>query len=171
MALAKEDINFCYSIKSSAGFPVFKIREIQALIRFLEKNKNSRIRPIELKNQAMAQFNRKNTWTDQVEQILDAWCRINSDMDISVIYAKNFALETLLEERREHKTGNGVFLGTVHSVKGMEFPVVFILDEGWDRGRHSDLEEERRLYYVGMTRRKTTCFCAIRQPAGTPIPG
>ena len=52
-----------------------------------------------------------------------------------------------------------VTLMTLHSAKGLEFPVVFIMgmEEGifphsrsmWDAG---ELEEERRLCYVGMTR-------------------
>ena len=76
-------------------------------------------------------------------------------MEISIARAKDFVLETLLEERREHNTGNGVFMGTVHSVKGMEFSIVFILDGGW---KHLDIQEERRLFYVGMTRAKERLF-------------
>lgn len=58
-------------------------------------------------------------------------------------------------------TGNGdaVTLMTLHSAKGLEFPVVFIagLEEGifpHSRTLNSDreVEEERRLAYVGMTR-------------------
>ena len=54
---------------------------------------------------------------------------------------------------------NVLTLMTVHSAKGMEFPVVFItgLEEGLFPHSQSldnqfDLEEERRLFYVGMTR-------------------
>lgn len=54
---------------------------------------------------------------------------------------------------------NGVTLMTLHSAKGLEFPVVFIagLEEGLfplSRNLLSDdeIEEERRLFYVGATR-------------------
>ena len=153
LALAVENINFCYCLEKNSGFPVFRIREFQALIDFLEEKKEDSFIPKDLKDKALQIFSDKNIWTDQTKDILDSWCSTNPEIEISVKKAKNFVLESLLEEKRDAKTGKGVFLGTVHSVKGMEFKYVFILDYGWqNKNSFFEREEERRLYYVGMTR-------------------
>ena len=62
-------------------------------------------------------------------------------------------------DRHEGESGNQVQIMTLHSAKGLEFPVVFLtgLDEQLlphELSRHANetLEEERRLCYVGMTR-------------------
>jgi uncharacterized protein (TIGR00375 family) len=53
-----------------------------------------------------------------------------------------------------------VALMTMHAAKGLEFPVVFIsgCEEGWipfqSADRPADVEEERRLFYVALTRAK-----------------
>ncbi len=72
-------------------------------------------------------------------------------------------LETVLlgaeadyEERGGPQGPEAVALMTLHAAKGLEFPVVFIcgVEDGLVpfRERDADLAEERRLFYVGMTR-------------------
>lgn len=64
-----------------------------------------------------------------------------------------------------NETYDAVVLMTLHSAKGLEFPIVFIpgMEEGIFPGNQSiysdeDLEEERRLAYVGVTRAKEKLY-------------
>ena len=70
------------------------------------------------------------------------------------------------------QTDDMVTLMTLHSAKGLEFPAVFLvgMEEGIFPGYQSigepkELEEERRLFYVGITRAKKKLFltCAKRR--------
>jgi len=70
--------------------------------------------------------------------------------------------------------GNRISLMTLHCAKGLEFPVVFIvgMEEGllphYRRGDEiEDLEEERRLCYVGITRAKERLFISRAERRST----
>jgi DNA helicase-2/ATP-dependent DNA helicase PcrA len=73
---------------------------------------------------------------------------------------RGFLEATLLQHETDHydPRADRVTLMTLHAAKGLEFPVVFMV--GCEEtllpytlaGRESDVEEERRLFYVGMTR-------------------
>lgn len=70
--------------------------------------------------------------------------------------------------RREEK--DGVTLTTMHSSKGLEYEVVFVMDliEGTSPHKKAvkdaDLEEERRLVYVALTRARTYLFlCSVKE--------
>ena len=63
-----------------------------------------------------------------------------------------------------------ISLLTLHAAKGLEFPVVFIVgcEDGilpltWGKAEAADLEEERRLFYVGVTRAKTKLYLCHAQ--------
>ena len=64
----------------------------------------------------------------------------------SSAFLKSWLYEYVGDENETRS--EGIFLGTAHAVKGLEFKHVFILDGGWQRAD----EAEQRLYYVAMTR-------------------
>jgi DNA helicase-2/ATP-dependent DNA helicase PcrA len=75
-------------------------------------------------------------------------------------------LQHFMEDNKRNKT-NGVLLSTIHSSKGLEFENVYMIDlvdgdipssssiDLHDNGNKEALGEERRLFYVGMTRAKS----------------
>jgi len=72
---------------------------------------------------------------------------------------------SLTSDEDYYQEGKGVILMTLHCAKGLEFPVVFMvgMEEGLfphirSMGSQEELEEERRLCYVGMTRASSLLF-------------
>ncbi len=93
-------------------------------------------------------------------------------------HLQTFSDSVVYDQRAE-----AVTLSTLHAAKGLEFPVVFIagLEEGllplssWQAleppAQCHHLEEERRLFYVGMTRAIATLYltwCHLRSLHGGP---
>jgi len=75
----------------------------------------------------------------------------------------------LLTHADEDDSGNQVHLMTLHAAKGLEFPCVFIVgcDEGTLPHESGEIEEERRLLYVGMTRAKQQLWLSYSKFART----
>ena len=99
----------------------------------------------------------ETVWDDEIRRLLSAWKAETGNAELPVRSAVDFIYESLAEQKRVQRLGRGVFLGTAHGVKGLEFPHGFILDGGWPAPSNAAaMEEERRLYYVAMTRAMET---------------
>lgn len=78
-----------------------------------------------------------------------------------------------LKEQTRHRYENqqdSIALATMHSAKGLEYEVVFIIDANEEITPHhkaildEDLEEERRMFYVAMTRAKShLTICWVKE--------
>ena len=85
-------------------------------------------------------------------------------------YIEEYTEKLEEQARKAEQEREGVLISTLHGVKGLEYEQVYILNvnEGSMPYRKAVLEpaieEERRLFYVGMTRaRKQLALCYVRQ--------
>ena len=107
---------------------------------------------------------------DNIQEILSAiseFCQTREDPSLSS-FLEEVVLLTDIDSWNEGS--NVVTLMTIHSAKGLEFPVVFIsgLEEGLfplSRSKEDpeDFEEERRLFYVALTRAKEKVYLSWSQ--------
>lgn len=110
----------------------------------------------------------RETYQDRLENIQELSSNLlrysedNEEGDLNG-FLKEVALMTDIDNYNEE--ADTVVLMTLHSAKGLEFPVVFI--PGMERGifpgiqslySASEMEEERRLAYVGITRAKERLY-------------
>ena len=130
-----------------------RLREAQAELGWLEDDqRNNTVEPIMQKLQRLAE-RCENNWERFLTEI-----HLGQDIE-------------LWDERADR-----CLLLTLHAAKGLEFPVVFIVgcEDGvlplkWGQAQAisnsnaSELAEERRLFYVGMTRAKDRLFLSHAQ--------
>ena len=86
-----------------------------------------------------------------------------TDADFPVVtlpeYLENVSLLSAVDVEEDEDSANRIALMTVHSSKGLEFPYVYVagmeenlFPSGGFMASENDIEEERRLFYVAMTR-------------------
>lgn len=100
----------------------------------------------------------------------------NNSEDTIYDYLENLSLISDLEKTEDKD--DSIMLMTMHAAKGLEFPVVFVvgMDEGLFPGKRSidegNVEEERRLFYVAITRAREKLYLTssqVRRAYGKPI--
>lgn len=92
------------------------------------------------------------------------------------LHMKEYAEELKELAKQKNAKPNAITLSTLHSAKGLEFRSVFIIDanEGITPYKKSvldkDIEEERRLFYVGMTRAiERLTICSVKELRGKEV--
>jgi ATP-dependent DNA helicase RecQ len=139
--------------------PVHRFRETACLLECLHQRENEMLRPSELMQALSGLRGDRPTgvWWEMLAAVLAELREDTGDARIPGSEALEFVYEALLDYRRDHTIGWGVHLSTVHAAKGREFPHVVITAGGWQTGRTvREREEERRVFYVGMTRARET---------------
>ena len=121
----------------------------------------------------------ENIWylVDSIQRMLDDGKGTADEMGIEDAISR-LVLRDLMEQREEEDDSDKVQLLTLHASKGLEFPHVYImgLEEEILPHRSSieegNIEEERRLMYVGITRARETLtltFAAQRRQYGEKL--
>lgn len=119
-------------------------------------NKSGYTRALELENTVEAETRMQN-----LEEFLTVAIEFEEESADNTLpeFLESITLSSDVDEMQDED--NTVTLMTLHSAKGLEFPVVFLvgMEEGIfpgykSSGEPKELEEERRLFYVGITRAK-----------------
>jgi DNA helicase-2/ATP-dependent DNA helicase PcrA len=130
---------------------------------------------------SQASAERKLQSIDHVLGSLEAFEKREGPKASLLTYLNRLSLDTRQEEdEEEHGGKKAITLMTVHASKGLEFRVVFFIGMEEElmphkgmQGEAQNLEEERRLCYVGITRAKERLYLtrtAMRVKRGKEIP-
>lgn len=155
--LEKEGVPVRRSIPD--GLPrLERIREFRLLLDRLTENQDSEISLERLRRQLADVWRARpkgHHWLGMADRMLAQIQARVGIQPVPVTDVTEAVRQGLADHNRSHLIGRGVLVSTIHSAKGLEFDHVLLLG-GLRRihksGRIPNEEEERRLYYVAMTR-------------------
>ena len=113
---------------------------------------------------------------ENIEELLNSvkdFCEGQKEVEDGSPLLENFMKDVALltdQDKDDPKDNNKVSLMTIHLAKGLEFPIVFIV--GMEENlfpsmmtvnSRADLEEERRLFYVALTRAENQAYLSYAQ--------
>lgn len=105
-------------------------------------------------------------WEERIENVMEILSIVSPESDI----AQALTEIPLITDQDSDANSDAVNLLTLHAAKGLEFPVVFL--PGFEEGifpsarsmiGESDIAEERRLCYVGMTRARERLYISCAE--------
>ena len=134
----------------------WRLRETRVFVKWLRGRKTGIVSGADLDSWLDTQT--PGYWNDLLRQAVDEYALETGSVETSVVRFIEWLAEWGRQIRRRQR---GLLLLTAHSAKGLEFDHVIVLDGNWNRlGGGNDADEERRLYYVAMTRAKKTLTLA-----------
>ena len=155
-----------FADRAKRGNPIALFKELLSEIGYLQWLESSTRDPDEAARRTQ-NVEDLISWLEQMSE------QIGCDAGLNDL-VNRLSLMDILDRDKDDAGGNCVHLMTLHAAKGLEFPHVFLvgMEEGILPHRSSleeeNLEEERRLAYVGITRaQKSLCFsyCSRRKRA------
>ncbi|WP_194725096.1 RecQ family ATP-dependent DNA helicase [Noviherbaspirillum malthae] len=143
--MADEDTAHCW-----------QLRETRALVAWLRGRPGTIVTIDEIQSWLMGQST--NPWWTLLLEAAEHYAAETTHGEVLVDHFIEWLAEWGQEVRRRQ---NGLLLLTAHRAKGLEFDHVAVLDGNWRRsGPSEDGDAPRRLYYVAMTRARSTLILA-----------
>ena len=140
-----------------AKFPrLTRIRENADILELLQVMRSGTIASDEVLSMLQKMPSDGTVWSENLKRIVQAWGEETGNTPQPVPAIEEYLYEALSEQGRSKSIGNGLSLATAHSIKGQEFDHVFILGDSWSKVGGFAIEDERRLYYVSMSRARET---------------
>lgn len=158
-----ETLPVSLALSGGSGFPIPRTREFLGATAWLKAHETDRFTAAALADRLKGEglLSPEGPATRFLAEALGAWEAQSANARLQAGHLIDFLHTTAREERREKRSGKGIFLSTAHGAKGLEFKHVFVLDGGWPQ-QPKEIEEERRLYYVAMTRAmETLTLCSL----------
>lgn len=143
-----------------------RVRELHEWLTTMAGQRDLRCRATEIINALVVEAG--NPWRALLLELSMVWRDETGDARMMVGEVLDWFYETLGDLRRDQQIGNGVAILTAHGAKGLEFDHVFVLDDVWGQGCE---EEQRRLYYVALTRARETAWLLRRDDLSHPFVG
>ncbi len=117
----------------------------------------------------------------RISDIMALAAQISQETDLSFFLAELALLDAGTEDPASDETEGKVILSTIHQAKGLEWDSVFLLslNEGVfpsnkSKDQEHQIEEERRLFYVAVTRARQDLFLCVPSvtgyAGGSPMP-
>jgi ATP-dependent DNA helicase RecQ len=151
--------------------PLHQVREVRRWLEAAQARRSELVRASQLCQQAQSPVSGPiNPWTQFLLRALEAWRVESEDAELPLQEAIEFLYEMCAESRRDFTYGEGVLMGTVHAAKGAEFDHVLLLGAWARQANVARQEEQRRTFYVGMTRARYSLAVLERGdvPVGLP---
>ncbi len=169
-AAEAERIPVCWPMDRGKIPPLHRIREVARVLDLLAKEESATARGTELaaKLGVASDVPPDNPWSAMVRTLLSDWIEETADEPAPVNAFVEYVYESLAQRRGDEPFGDGVVLNTVHAAKGKEYAHV-LLCGNWAGNADTSLEEERRVFYVGMTRARHTLAVFRRMDTRNPF--
>ena len=156
--------------------PLRRIREFARLLGSLKETGASEVSIRRLRERLEDICGVHSLWTAMADRMLEGLEGETGAASCSAGEVLEALHRGLADHHRSHIVGDGVLVSTVHAAKGLEFVHVLVLGGGWENRPAGSFataggdgsEEERRLYYVAMTRARETLTLIDRRD--DPLP-